>query len=109
MIAKYQKALGDAVDLAELLVLYCERAAGFCENVDNQDVVYLDSLVRVFEHALKAAANLTGSVQTDLFGRLDRVRSIGRQLGNGVGDEMDVLLSEFESSTYPGGVQWKKK
>ena len=106
MIAKYQKA-GDAVGLAELLAFYCERAAGFCENVDNQDVVYLDSLVRVFEHTLKAAANRTGSVQTDLFGRLDRVRSINSV--NGVGDEMDVLLSEFESSTYPGGVQWKKK
>ncbi len=108
-IAKYKKALGDPVGLTELQVFYCERAAGFCEDVDHRDAAYLDAIVRVFERALKAAANLTGNVQSDFLSRLDRVRSIGRQLGNGVGEEMDILLSEFESSTYPRGVPWKRK
>jgi hypothetical protein len=106
-IAKYEMAVGDPEGLTELLVFYCERAAGFCENVDHRDAAYIDSIVRVFEHALKAAANLTGRVQNDFLSRLDRVRSIGRQLGNGVGEEMDVLLSEFESSTCPRGYHGK--
>jgi hypothetical protein len=108
-IAKYEKALGDPVGLTELLVFYCERAAGFCQDVDHRDAAYLGAIMRVFERALKAAANLTGNVQSDFLSRLDRVRSIGRQLGNGVGEEMDVLPSEFEPSTYPRGVLWKRK
>ena len=107
-IAKYEKALGDPEGVTELLVFYCERAAGFCEDADHRDAAYLDAIVRVFEGALKAAANLTGNVQSDLLSRLDCVRSIGRQLGNGVGEEMNVLLSKFESSTYPRGVPWKR-
>src|SRR5215831_8084178 len=108
-IAKYEKALGDSVGLAELLVFYCEQAAGFCEDVDYRDKAYLDAIVRMFEHALKTAANLTGNVQRGFLSRLDRVRSIGRQLGNGIGEDMDVLLSEFESSTNPRGISRKRK
>ena len=98
-ISKYKKALGDPLGLAELLVFYCERAVGFCENVGHRDTVYLDALVRSFGQALKATSNLTDQVQNDFLSRLDRVRTIGRQLGNGVGEDMDVLLSDFESST----------
>ena len=95
--------------LVELLVFYCERAAGFCEDVDYRDKSYLDALVRMFEHALKTAANLTGNVQRGFLSRLDRVRNIGRQLGDGIGEEMDVLLSEFESSTNPRCISRKRK
>lgn len=108
-IAKYERALGDPMGLTELLVFYCERATGFCEDVDYRDAAYLDAIVRVFEHALKTTAHLTGNVQNEFLSRLDRVRSIGRQLGNGVGEDMDLLLSEFESSTYPRSVPWKRK
>src|SRR5579864_56500 len=45
-IARYKKALGDPVSLAELLVFYCERAAGFCREVDHRDIAYFDALVR---------------------------------------------------------------
>ena len=65
--------------------------------------------MRVFEHALIAAANLTGHVRNDFLSRLDRVRSIGRQLGNGVAEDMDVLLSEFESSACPRGFMKKSR
>ena len=95
-ITKYKKALGDPVGLAELLVFSCERAAGFCQDGHHEDTAYLDALVRMFKQALNATANLTGNVQNGLFARLDSVRSIGRQLGNGVGEDMDVLLSEFD-------------
>ena len=106
-IAKYKKALGDPVGLTELLVFYCERAAGFCQDVDYRDKAYFDALVRMFEQALKAAANLTGTAQNGFLTRLDRVRSIGRQLGNGVGEDMDVLLSEFDLSAQARGASWK--
>lgn len=102
-----QEALGDPVGLTELLVFYCERAAGFCQDVDYRDTAYFDALVRMFEQALKVTANLTGKVQNGFLARLNRVRSIGRQLGNGVGEEMDVLLSEFDSSVHARGASWK--
>ncbi|HTS04910.1 MAG TPA: hypothetical protein VMP68_04945 [Candidatus Eisenbacteria bacterium] len=38
-ITQYKKALGDPAGLAELLVFYCERAAGFCREVDHRDTV----------------------------------------------------------------------
>jgi hypothetical protein len=106
-ITKYKKALGDPVGLAELLVFYCERAAGFCQEVHHEDMAYFDALVRMFEQALKATANLTGKVQNGFLARLDRVRSIGRQLSNGVGEDMDVLLSEFDLSVHARGASWK--
>jgi hypothetical protein len=63
VITKYKKALGDPVGLAELLVFSCERAAGFCQDVHNEDTAYFDALVRMFEQAVEATANLTGNVQ----------------------------------------------
>jgi len=92
VITKYKKALGDPVGLAVALVFYCERAAGFCQDVQHQDTAYFDALVRMFEQALKARANLTGNVQNGFLTRLERVRSVGHQLGYGVGNNMDVLV-----------------
>ena len=106
-IAKYRKALGDPVGIVELLVFYCERAVGFCQDVDHRDTAYLDALVRTFAQALKATARLTGTTQNEFLARLDRVRNIGRQLGNGVGEDMNVLLSEFELSGHARGASWK--
>lgn len=97
-ITKYKKALGDPVGLAELMVFYCERAVGFCEDVDHTDPAYFDALLRMFAQALKTMAALPINVQTSLLGRLDRVRAIGRQLGYFVGEDMDVLLAEFDST-----------
>ena len=62
-ISEYKKALGDREGLAELLVFSCERAAGFCQDVRHEDRAYFDALVRMFEQALKATANLTSNVQ----------------------------------------------
>lgn len=106
-ITKYKKALGDPVGLAELLVFYCERAAGFCQDVHHEDASYFDALVRMFGQALKATADLTGKVQNGFLARLHSVRSIGRQLGNGVGEDMDVLLSEFDLSVHARSASWK--
>jgi len=101
-ITQYKKALGDPAGLAELLVFYCERAAGFCQEVDHRDTAYLNALVRMFEQALKATVGLNRKVRNDFLARLDHVRSTGRQLGNGVGEDMDVLLSEVDYLFTPG-------
>lgn len=97
-IAKYNKALGDPPGLAELMVFYCERATGFCADVDHADPAYFDSLVRMFAQALKIVAVLPTNVQTSLLGRLDRVRTMGHELGYFVGEDMDILLAEFDAA-----------
>jgi hypothetical protein len=63
------RLLGDPVGLAELRVFSCERAAGFCHNVHHEDTAYFEALVRMFEQALEATANLTGNVQNSSCGR----------------------------------------
>ena len=55
-MAKGRFRLTDVSGLAELMVFYCERAAGFCSDVGYQDLGYFDALVRMFEKALKAIA-----------------------------------------------------
>src|SRR6266852_5497296 len=58
-ISDYKKAVGDPEGLAELMVFYCERAAGFCSDISNDDEGYFDALVRMFERALKLANALS--------------------------------------------------
>ncbi len=36
-ISSYRKAVGEPSGLAELMVFYCERAAGFSSDIGNQD------------------------------------------------------------------------
>jgi hypothetical protein len=103
-ISDYKKALGDPEGLAELLVFYCERAAGFSKGVSHDDAGYFDALVRMFEQSLKITNTLAGNARRGLLTRLDRVRNISHEFGYGVGDEMDVLLSEFVPS-FSIGVQ----
>jgi hypothetical protein len=108
-ITRYTKALSDPVGLAELLVFYCERATGFCQDVDHRDTAYLDALVRTFEQVLKATGNLTGKVQNGFLTRLERVRNIGHNLGYGVGDHMDVLFAELVLPFQGQGRWWKNE
>ena len=93
-ISDYKKAVGDPEGLAELMVFYCERAAGFCHDICNDDEGYFDALVRMFEQALKLANALSTDRRDDLLARLDRVRAISHEFGYGVGDDMDFLLSK---------------
>jgi len=93
-ISDYKKAVGDPEGLAELMVFYCERAAGFCSDVGNEDEGYFDALVHMFERALKLANTLPTSCRNGLVARLDRVRIVSHQFGYGVGDTMDFLFSK---------------
>src|SRR5438876_8996344 len=96
-ISDYKKAVGDPEGLAELMVFYCERAAGFCSDIASDDEGYFDALVRMFEHALKLANGLSTHARDDLMIRLDKVRVISHKFGYGVGDSMDYLLSKVRS------------
>jgi hypothetical protein len=93
-ISDYKKAVGQPEGLAELMVLYCERAAGFCDDIGMQDEGFFDALVRVFEQALKVIAGLPEASRTELLERLDTVRRTSHNFGYGVGENMDELLAE---------------
>ncbi len=97
-ISGYRKAVGEPAGLAELMVFYCESAAGFCNDVGNDDEGYLDALIRMFERALEVTRQLPAADRDALIARLDRVRTISHNLGYGVGDTMDYLLADYFST-----------
>jgi hypothetical protein len=94
-ISSYKKAVGEPVGLAELMVFYCECAAGFCNDIGYQDDSYFDALVRMFEQAVKVIAQLPASDRNPLIARLDTVRTLSHNLGYGIGDHMDSLLVQY--------------
>jgi len=93
-ITDYKKASGTADGLAELMVFYCERASGFSCDVGLDDEAYLSALVRMFEQALKAVATLPATQRPALWTRLQMVRDRSHDIGYGVGEDMDALLTE---------------
>lgn len=101
-IADYKKAIGQPDGLAELMVFYCECAAGFSNDVGLQDEGYFNALVRMFEQALKAIGVLSEDRRPELIARLDAVRLTSHNFGYGVGDDMDDLLAEYG---FDGGLR----
>ena len=94
-ISSYRKAIGEPTGLAELMVSYCENAAGFSNDVGYQDEGYFDTLVHMFEQALKAIQQIPAGDRDALIARLDRVRTISHNFGYGVGDDMESLLVNY--------------
>jgi len=99
VISHYKKAVGDPEGLTELMVFYCEQAAGYCQDIGYQDEGFFDALVRMFEQALKSANALPANGRDGMIARLDRVREISHDFGYGVGDDMDFLLAKYTRST----------
>jgi hypothetical protein len=93
-ISSYRKAIGEPAGLAELMVFFCERAAGFCYEFGNDDEGYFNALVNMFEQAIKVTLQLSAADRDALIARLDHVRKISHNLGYGVGEYMDGLLSD---------------
>jgi len=89
------KKLGDPAGLTELLVFYCEQAAGYCQDIGYQEEGFFDALVRMFDQALKSTNTLPASGRDSLIARLDRVRQISHAFGYGVGDDMDYLWAKY--------------
>jgi hypothetical protein len=94
-IADYKKATGQPEGLAELMVFYCECAAGFSDSVDYEDGVYFDALMSMFEQALKISITLPVDQRDVLIDRLDDVRRISNDFGYGLGDGMNMLFAEY--------------
>jgi hypothetical protein len=94
-ISSYRKAVGELGGLAELMVFYCEQAAGYCSDIGYQDDGYFDALVRMFEQALAITDQLPASDRGALIARLDRVRLVSHNFGYGVGDDMDSMLAKY--------------
>ena len=98
VISNYRKAIGEPAGLAELMVFFCERAAGFCCEYGNKDEDYLNALVQMFGQAIKVTGLLSAEDRDALIDRLDHVRTISHNLGYGVGDAMDSLLNDVIGS-----------
>ncbi len=94
-IADYRKAAGQPEGVTELMVFYCEKAAGFSAEYGMQDAGYFDALVRMFEQALKMSVTLPAKQRGTMLNRLNAVRTISHNFGYGVGDDMDDLLVEY--------------
>lgn len=94
-IADYRKAIGQPEGLAELMVFYCERAAGFSNEYGLDDEGYFDALLRMFEQALKVSVTLAVGQRDAILDRLDAVRHVSHNFGYGVGDDMDDLLAKY--------------
>jgi hypothetical protein len=77
------------------MVFFCEQAAGFCNDIWNDDEGYYDALVSMFKQALKLTNALSVERRDEFMTRLDRVRVISHKFGYGVGDDIDSLLSKF--------------
>ncbi|MFN3417633.1 MAG: hypothetical protein ACK4ZD_15110 [Caldimonas sp.] len=92
-ISDYKKALGRPEGLAELTVFYCEEVFDFLAGCGIDDEGFYDSLVRMFEQALKYVLALPAAQQAAFLARLDRVRQLGQNVGWGVGDDFDHFWS----------------
>jgi hypothetical protein len=94
-ISDFRKAAGQREGLAELMVFYCECAAGFAGEYGMDDPGYLDALVRMFEQALKVSVTLADAERDAMLNRLDAVRVASRDFGYGVGYDIPKLLAKY--------------
>src|SRR5258708_12691162 len=51
-ISDYKKAVGDPEGVAQLMVFYCEQAAGFCDDICIHDEGYFHPPLRMFDQPL---------------------------------------------------------
>jgi hypothetical protein len=99
-ISDYKKAVGEPEGTVELLVFYCEQAAGFSRDVGMEGDSWFSSLIRVFEDALRLAVSLPEEQRASCVERLDSVRFISEDFGWGVGDEMRSLWAKYGVDQY---------
>lgn len=92
-ISNYKKAVGEPAGLTELMVFYCECAAGFCNDVGCQEEAFFNALVTMFGQALALLGQLPASDGDGFLARLEDVCYISHNFGYGVGEAMDSLLA----------------
>ncbi len=94
-IADYKKTSARPEGLAELMVFFCERVAGFAREFGFQDETYMDALVRMFQQALKQVTALPEEQREAMLDRLNRVSVVSDALGYGVADDMEAMLADY--------------
>ena len=94
-ITDYKRAIGQPEGLAELMVFFCERAAGFSADVGMDGDAWFDALLGMFEQALKTIDALPEDSRPQLLERLKSVRRTSHHFGYGVGEAMDHLLGLY--------------
>jgi hypothetical protein len=94
-ISDYKKASGRPEGLAELMVFFCERGAGFAREFGVDDEAFMVALVRMFQQALKQVAVLPEEQRVAMLDRLERVSVVSDALGYGVADDMETLLTDY--------------
>ena len=99
-ITDYKKAAREPEGIFELMAFYCEQAIGFANSIGFQDEVYFDALVRMFEQTLKQLPEIPERLQQVQRERLSRIAGETRDLGYGVFDDLDGLLSNYQPSEY---------
>ena len=80
-IADYKKAIGRSDEIAELSIFYCEEAFGFLESYSLEDEGYFAALIRMYERSLEIVSSLAPAERMIYLGRLDKLRSRGRNVG----------------------------
>lgn len=95
IFSDYRKAVGRPEGLAELMVFYCERAAGFCTEVAFEDDTFFAALVRMYERALELSVGLSLDERDRFLARLDAVCRVCNSIGYGVSDDMRTLFAEY--------------
>jgi hypothetical protein len=89
-ISDFRKAIGQAEGLAELMVFYCEQAHGFSDDVGLDDDSYYDSLVRMFDLALKVTMMLPEAQREPFLDRLEVIRAWGQGMGWGLDEDFNA-------------------
>ena len=92
-ITDYKRAIGQPEGLAELMVFYCERAAGFSADVGMDGDAWFDALLHMIEQALKTIDALPEPLRPQFLERLESVRHTSHNFGYGIGEAMDHLLT----------------
>lgn len=94
-ITDYKKASGRSEGLAELMIYFCERGAGFCQEFGVDDEAFMVALVRMFEQALKQVSALPNKQREVMLDRLRQVSVVSSALGHGVADDMESMLANY--------------
>ena len=94
-VSDYKKASGDPAGMAELMIFYCEQAAGFSSDVGMEGDSWFDAMLGMFTDALKLVVALPEGQRVALMARLDAVRTTCHDFGYGVGSATDYLIAKI--------------
>jgi hypothetical protein len=100
-IADYKKAIGHPDGLAELSIFYCEEAFNFLESCSMEDETYFVALIRMYDRSLTFVLNLAPAERVSYIERLNKLRSRGKHVGWGVGDELNSLWYNADLEGQP--------